>query len=468
MNTWVTLVDRFSRVAARGKEFGRRTRSVRRRLAVFMAVVGPGLITSNVDNDAGGIAVYTTSGAQFGYAMLWSLIPMTIALYVSEEMCARMGVVTGKGLSDLIREEFGFRSTFFVMIAAFLVDLSNTVAEFAGVAASMQIFGISKYVAVPLAAIAVWILVIRGSYRQVEKIFLVACGFYLSYAVSAFLAKPDWLFAAKQTVIPNVQMNAPYLLMLIGLVGTTIAPWQFFYLQAGFVEKRVGARQYKHARMDVLVGSISCMVIVFFIIVCCAATLHAHGMTNITDAGQAAGALIPLAGKWAGMLFAFGLLNASLFAASILPLSTAHVICEGLGFEAGLDRKLKEAPTFYLLYTLLIVVGAGIILIPKAPLLKILVLSQVANGIWLPVVLIFILLLINRRDLMGEHTNSWSFNIVAWAMSIIMIILTLVLVYVAIFEPSAAGLSGALVHPFHRLHPLVAIRQDFHHVFSII
>jgi len=348
------------------------------------------------------------------------------------------------------------------------VDLSNTVAEFAGVAASMQIFGISKYVAVPLAAIAVWILVIRGSYRQVEKIFLVACGFYLSYAVSAFLAKPDWLFAAKQTVIPNVQMNAPYLLMLIGLVGTTIAPWQFFYLQAGFVEKRVGARQYKHARMDVLVGSISCMVIVFFIIVCCAATLHAHGMTNITDAGQAAGALIPLAGKWAGMLFAFGLLNASLFAASILPLSTAHVICEGLGFEAGLDRKLKEAPTFYLLYTLLIVVGAGIILIPKAPLLKILVLSQVANGIWLPVVLIFILLLINRRDLMGEHTNSWSFNIVAWAMSIIMIILTLVLVYVAIFEPSAAGLSGALVHPFHRLHPLVAIRQDFHHVFSII
>ena len=470
MNTWVTLVDTFEQLSERGKNFARRTRPLRRRLAVFLAVIGPGLITSNVDNDAGGIAVYTTSGAQFGYALLWSLIPMTIALYVSEEMCARMGVVTGKGLSDLIREEFGFRSTFFVMIAAFLVDLSNTVAEFAGVAASMQIFHISKYVSVPLAAIAVWILVVRGSYRQVEKIFLVACGFYLTYAISAFLAKPNWIFAAKQTVLPTgVQWNAPYVLMLIGLIGTTIAPWQFFYLQAGFVEKRVGPRQYKHARMDVLVGSISCMVIVFFIMVCCAATLNAHGMTNITDAGQAAQALIPLAGKWAGMLFAFGLLNASLFAASILPLSTAHVICEGLGFEAGLDRKLKEAPTFYALYTLLIVVGAGIILIPKAPLLKILVLSQVANGIWLPVVLIFILLLINRRDLMGEHVNGWTFNVIAWGSSIIMIILTLVLVYVAIFEPSAAGLSGSLTHPSaHPWQAFAAMWRHAHHPLSFI
>src|ERR1039457_1932086 len=449
MNTWITLTDTFSRRAGRAKDFNRRTRPVRRGLAVFIAVVGPGIITSTVDNDAGGIAVYTTSGAQFGYASLWSLIPMTIALYVSEEVCARMGVVTGKGLSDLIREEFGFRSTFFVMIAAFLVDLSNTVAEFAGVAASMQIFGISKYVSVPLAAIAVWVLVVRGNYRQVEKIFLVACAFYLSYSVSAFLAKPDCVMAAKATVVPNVHLNAPYLLMLIGLVGTTIAPWQFFYLQAGFVEKRVGPRQYKHARMDVLVGSVSCMVIVFFIIVCCAATLNAHGMTNITDAGQAAMALVPLAGKWAGYLFAFGLLNASLFAASILPLSTAHVICEGLGFEAGIDRKLKEAPTFYSLYTLLIVVGAGIILIPQAPPLRILVLSQVANGVWLPVVLIFILLLINRRDLMGEHVNTLTFNIIAWGSSIIMIVLTVILMYVSIFNPAAAGLSGSLLPHLH-------------------
>jgi Mn2+/Fe2+ NRAMP family transporter len=309
-------------------------------------------------------------------------------------------------------------------------------------------------VSVPLAAIAVWVLVVRGSYRQVEKIFLVACGFYLSYVLSAFLAKPDWLYAAKQTVIPNIHMDANYLLMLTALIGTTIAPWQFFYLQAGFVEKRVGPRQYKHARWDVLVGSISCMVIVFFIIVCTAATLHAHGLTNITDAGEAAKALVPLAGKAAGALFAIGLLNASLFAASILPLSTAHVICEGLGFEAGLDNKLKEAPVFYSLYTMLIVVGAGIILIPKAPLFKILVLSQVANGVWLPVVLIFILLLINRKDLMGEHVNSWGFNIIAWSMSIIMIVLTLVLVYAAIFAPSAAGITGLLVHPFRSFVPL--------------
>ncbi|MGH9775495.1 MAG: Nramp family divalent metal transporter [Candidatus Acidiferrales bacterium] len=422
----------------------KRRRTILRRLAVFFAVVGPGIITSNVDNDAGGIATYSVAGAQFGYMLLFWLIPMTIALYISEEMCARMGVVTGKGLSDLIREEFGFRSTFFVMLAALAVDLFNTVAEFAGVAAAMQIFGVNKYVSVPLAAILVWVLVVRGTYRQVEKIFLIACTFYFAYIGSAFLAKPDWLLAAKQTAIPSLQMNAPYLMMLIGLVGTTIAPWQFFYLQAGFVEKRIGAKQYKHARMDVLVGSVSCMVIVFFIIVCTAATLHVHGITNITDAAQAAQALVPLAGKWAAGLFAFGLLNASLFAASILPLSTAHVICEGLGFEAGIDHKVREAPIFYGLYTALIAVGAGIILIPNAPLLKILIFSQVGNGIWLPVVLVFILLLINRRDLMGEHVNGKAFNIVAWTVSIAMIVLTLALVFVSIFNTSAAGL-GALI-----------------------
>jgi Mn2+/Fe2+ NRAMP family transporter len=302
---------------------------------------------------------------------------------------------------------------------------------------------------VPIAAAMVWLLVIYGTYRIVEKIFLVACGFYISYVLSALLAKPDWLYAARETVIPSIQLNAPYLVMLIGLIGTTIAPWQFFYLQAGFVEKRVGPRQYKHARWDVLVGSISCMVIVFFIIVCCAATLNRHPETrNISSAGQAALALAPLAGKWAEGLFAFGLLNASLFAASILPLSTAHVICEGLGFEAGLDRKFKEAPAFYSLYTLLIVVGAGIILIPRAPLWEILIYSQVGNGIWLPIVLIFILLLINRRDLMGEYTNKLTFNIIAWASSIIMIGLTLILTYLAIFNPSEAGLSGFLLPHF--------------------
>ena len=322
------------------------------------------------------------------------------------------------------------------MLAALAVDLGNTVAEFAGVAASMQIFGVSKYVSVPIAAILVWVLVLQGTYRQVEKIFLVACAFYLSYVFSAFLAKPDWIIAAKSTIVPHFQADSDYLLMLTALIGTTIAPWQFFYLQAGFVEKRVGPRQYKHARADVIVGSISCMVIVFFIIVCTGATLHTKGLTHITDAAEAAQALRPLAGKWASALFAFGLLNASLFAASILPLSTAHVICEGLGFEAGVDRKASEAPIFYGLYTGLILVGGGIILIPKAALLKILVLSQVANGFWLPVVLIFILLLINRRDLMGQHTNPPGFNAVAWIISVAMIVLTIVVVYATIFHPT--------------------------------
>jgi NRAMP (natural resistance-associated macrophage protein)-like metal ion transporter len=445
MNAWATVTDTLAAWKKRGTNLNRRSAFWRRRIALFLAVVGPGLITSNVDNDAGGISTYSAAGAQFGYTLLWSLIPMTIALYVSEEMCARMGVVTGKGLSDLIREEFGFRSTFFVMVAALFVDLFNTVAEFSGVAEASEIMHVSRYVSVPLAAIAVWLLVVYGSYRIVEKIFLVACGFYLSYVLSAFLAKPDWLLAAHSLVVPTVHFNAPYLLMVTGLVGTTIAPWQFFYLQAGFVEKRVGPRQYKHARMDVLVGSISCMIIVFFIIVCCAATLNVHGLTNITSAKEAAQALVPLAGKWAGGLFAFGLLNASLFAASILPLSTAHVICEGLGFEAGLDRKFREAPAFYSLYTALIVLGAGIVLIPRAPLWKILLYSQVGNGIWLPIVLIFILILINRRDLMGVHINSWGFNVVAWTASIIMIILTLVLIYTSVV-PQAGAEAGAFIH----------------------
>jgi len=417
----------------------RRSRTLWRRLALFAAVLGPGLITSNVDNDAGGISTYSLAGAQFGYALLWSLIPMTIALYVTEEMCARMAVVTGKGLSDLIREEFGFRSTFFVMVAGFLVDLGNVVAEFAGVASAMEIFRISRYIAVPIAALVVWTLVLRGTYRQVEKIFLALCTFYLAYAFSAFLAHPNWLDAARHTVIPTVQFNSNYLLMMTALVGTTIAPWQFFYMQASFVEKRIGPRQYSQARADVIAGSVSCMLIVFFIIVATGATLYVSGHRNIADAAEAARALEPLAGRWASMLFAFGLLNASLFAASILPLSTAHVICEGLGFEAGIDRKFQEAPIFYWLYTILIVAGGGLILIPHAPLWRILVLSQVANGIWLPVVLIFMILLVNRRGLMGNQVNSRTQNVVAWSTSIIMIALTLVLLYFALFHPSATA-----------------------------
>jgi NRAMP (natural resistance-associated macrophage protein)-like metal ion transporter len=426
---------------ARTFNFFSRGNAWRRRIFLFLAVIGPGIITSNVDNDAGGIATYTQAGSAYGYALLWSLVPMTIALYVTMEMCARMGVITGKGLSDLIREEFGFRSTFFVMTTGFLVDLANVVAEFAGVAISMELFGITKYVSVPLAAFLVWILVLKGTYRQVEIVFLIACVFYLTYLFSAIFAHPDWLQAARMTVVPSVHWDTGYLITLTALVGTTIAPWQFFYLQAGFVEKKVGPRQYPQARLDVLFGSISCMVIVFFIIICTAATLHANGMTNVTDAGEAAKALIPLAGKWAGLTFALGLLNASLFAATILPLSTAHVICEGLGFEAGLDHKFREAPAFYWLYTILILVGAGIVLLPNAPLWKIAIFSQVGNGVWLPIVIIFILLLVNRKDLMGEHTNTVAFNIIAWVTAIFMIALTFVLLFQGI-QQALHGPSG--------------------------
>ncbi len=438
----ISINDYVERWRVRSVHVRRNGRRTWRRVALLLAVLGPGLITSNVDNDAGGISTYSLAGAQFGYLLLWSLIPMTIALYVTEEMCARMAVVTGKGLSDLIREEFGFRPTFFVMVTGFLVDLGNVVAEFAGVASAMQIFGVTRYIAVPVAGFLVWVLVLRGTYRQVEKVFLALCTFYLTYLFSAILAKPDWFAAARHTLIPTVQFNANYLLMVTALVGTTIAPWQFFYLQAGFVEKRVGPRQYPQARADVLAGSITCMVIVFFIIVCTAATLYTSGHRTIADAADAARALQPLAGKWAAMLFAFGLLNASLFAASILPLSTAHVICEGLGFEAGIDRKFSEARIFYWLYTILIVVGGGLILIPHAPLWRILVLSQVANGVWLPIVLIFMILLINRRDLMGDQVNGRTFNIIAWVTSITMIALTLVLIYFGLFHPSAATGAG--------------------------
>src|SRR5712672_1788013 len=441
---WNVISSKFDRVRTGDTDLQKKIRGLRRRLTLLLAVVGPGLITSNVDNDAGGISVYTQAGAQYGYALLWSLIPMTIALYVTEEMCARMGVVTGKGLSDLIREEFGFRPTFFLILAGLIVDMGNVAAEFAGVAASTQILGISKYISVPLAAIFVWILVLRGTARAVEKIFLAACVLYLSYVASAILAKPDWILAAKSTVIPTMHFDGGYLLMLTALVGTTIAPWQFFYLQAAFVEKRVARRQYPQARADVLVGSISCMLIVFFIIVCTGATLFVSGHRVINNAGDAAQALVPLAGRGAAILFAFGLLNASLFAASILPLSTSHVICEGMGFEAGIDHKFNDAPIFYSLYTGMIVVGAAVILIPNAPLEKILVLSQVGNGVWLPVVLIFILLLVNRRDLMGDMVNTRTFNLAAWVTTVAMIVLTLVLVYVSIFRSgNVPGLPGS-------------------------
>ncbi len=450
---WQKLIERVEAWRSRGVLLEHRGRRLRRRVLIFLAIIGPGVITSNVNNDAGGIYSYSLAGAKYGYAVLWMLVPMCLALFVTEEMCARMGTVTGKGLSDLIREEFGFRVTFFVLLAVLIINFGNVLAEFAGVASAMQVFGVSKYISVPLAAILVWGLVVRGTARWVEKIFLAICVVYFSYVLSAFFAGPEWpvavlhllpppLLEAIPPVRPAVHpapLEAGYLLILAALMGATIAPWQHFYLQSAVVEKRVGPREYPRVRTDVLVGSVSAVVIVFFIMVCTAATLYVSGHREIHDAADAAVALEPLAGRWASLLFAVGLLNASLFAASILPLSTAYVICEGLGFESGLDHKFREAPIFYSLYTALIVLGAALILIPGAPLVRIAVLSQVANGFLLPAVLIFILRLVNRRDLMGEQTNSRGFNVVAWTTSVAMIALTALLVYLGLFRPEVAS-----------------------------
>src|SRR5947207_3612357 len=407
-------------------------KSWKARVLLVLAVIGPGFITANVDNDAGGIFTYSQAGAQFGYSLLWTMIPITIALIVVQEKAARLGAVTGKGLSDLIREEFGFRLTFIVMFALVITNFLNVVGEFAGVASSLGLFGWSKYYVVPVCAFLVWILVVRGTYTSIEKIFLTASAFYICYIVAGLLAHPDWKAAAFATVTrPEAAgiRNYGYLYMVIGLVGTTIAPWMQFYLQASIVEKGITARQYAASRWDVILGCIFTDVVAWFIIVACAATLYANGHHDIGSGADAAQALRPLAGEYAYLLFAAGLFNASIFAASILPISTAYAVCEGLGFESGLDKKFHEAPVFYWLYTVLIVAGAGVVLIPRLPLVYVTVLSQVVNGIVLPFVLIFMLLLTNDRELMGEHVNSRTFNIIAWATVIVVIAMTVLMLF---------------------------------------
>jgi Mn2+/Fe2+ NRAMP family transporter len=402
------------------------------RIILFFAVVGPGFITANVDNDAGGIFTYSAAGAQFGHTLLWTLIPITLALIVVQEMCARMGAVTGKGLSDLIREEFGLRITFLMMIGILITNFGNVIAEFAGIAGSLELFGVSKYISVPVCAVIVWLIIVKGQYKTVEKVFLAASFFYLTYIVAGVLARPAWTDALVATVKPPslaAFKQQSYLYMAIGVVGTTIAPWMQFYLQSSVVEKGVTRRQYKASRLDVVVGCIFTDVVAWFIIVACAATLYVHGHHDIRDAADGAQALRPLAGDYAYILFSLGLLNASLFAASILPLSTAYTVCEGLGFESGVGKKFSEAPAFYWLYTGLIVAGGTVILLPGLPLVKITILSQVVNGAVLPFVLVFMILLINKKDLMGEYVNQRTFNAVAWATTLIMVTLTLWLLW---------------------------------------
>ena len=391
--------------------------------AVVMAVIGPGIITANVDNDAGGIATYSQAGADFGYSLLWTLIPITAALILVQEMCARMGVATGKGLADLIRERFGVKATFYVMLALVLANLGNTVAEFIGVAESLEIFGISRFVSVPLVALLVWMLVVKGTARIVERIFLVACLFYVAYLVAGFLAHPDWHEVAIGSLKPTLAMNGPALTMVVTLVGTTIAPWMQFYLQSAIVEKGVQIEDYSLSRLDVVIGCIVTDVVAFFIVLACGATIYKVG-GHIESAKDAAVALAPLAGRWASTLFAFGLFNASFFAASILPLSTTYYVCEAFGWESGIDKRREEAPQFYFLYTAMIVVGAGLVLIPGLPLLKILLLSQTANGVLLPFILVFMLLLAGDERLMGKYRNGPILNAVSWSTTALLIALT--------------------------------------------
>ncbi|MCG9968503.1 divalent metal cation transporter [Pelotomaculum terephthalicicum JT] len=398
-----------------------------KKIIFFLSILGPGVITANVDNDAGGITTYSVAGATFGYQMLWVFLPMILALFVVQEMGVRMGAVTGKGLADLIREKYGVRLILFAMLGLVLSSLGNTIAEFAGVAASLEIFQINRYISVPVSALVVWWLVVKGTYQRVEKIFLIASAIYFSYIISGILAEPPWGTVARETVTPHFTFDSAYLAMLIGLVGTTIAPWMQFYIQSAVVEKGITVKEYKLSRLDVIVGVIMVNVVAIFIVVACAATLHKNGVA-IETAKDAASALMPFAGRWASELFAFGLFNASLFAASILPLSTAFLICEALGFEAGVDKTWEDAPVFYWLYTFLVVAGAGIILIPNIPLIPIMIWSQVINGVLLPLVLVFMLNLVNDRDLMGEYVNSRVFNLIAWVTTVIMIILTTLLV----------------------------------------
>ncbi len=400
-----------------------------RNILIFLSVMGPGIITANVDNDAGGITTYSMAGAQFGYTLLWSLLPITVALILVQEMCNRMGVVTGKGLSSLIREKFGVKFTFYLMLLILLTNFGNIIAEFAGVAASAELFGVPKYVSVPLAAMLVWTMVVKGTYKSVEKVFLAACVFYLTYIVTGFIVKPPWRVITHEFLLPHVLPGTDYLVMLIGVIGTTIAPWMQFYQQSSVAEKEIKIQDYKYSRLDTVIGSISVNVVAFFIIVACSAVLFQGGLgKSISTAAEAAKSLGPLAGQYAAYLFAFGLLNASLFAASILPLSTAYSVCESFGWETGVNKRFNEAPQFYSLYTLLILLGAGLILLPGMPLIRIMLISQVINGLVLPLVLGAMLVISNDRAIMGEYVNSPLNNVLSTAFAVAISLLSLALV----------------------------------------
>ncbi len=395
-----------------------------------MTLIGPGIITGSVDNDAGGITTYSVAGAQYGYALIWTLIPAFVVLFVVQEMNARMGIVTGKGLADLIRENFGVKITFFIFLGLIVADIGNTTTEFAGIAGSMDILGINKYIAVPISGVLVWLLVAKGDYRSSEKVFLIFSVFLLTYVVSALIQKPHWGEIGHSIVKPEFRFDVGFVGMVIGIIGTTIAPWMQFYMQSAVIEKGLKKEDYSYTMIDVVVGCILTVGVAFFIIVACASTLHEKGIV-ISEAKDAAIALKPIAGIFASQLFAFGLFIASIFSATILPLATAFYICEAFGFEAGIDKKVKEAPEFYAFFTIIIVISVLIILIPGAPLIPIILWTQIINGILLPVVLISMMIIINKYEVMGDYRNGTIKNSIGWVTIVILILLTIVLT----FEP---------------------------------
>lgn len=406
--------------------------SIGRRIAIFMAILGPGIITGSVDNDAGGITTYSIAGAQYGYNMLWTLIPAFFVLMIVQEMNTRMGIYTGKGLADLIRENAGVKATFFIFAAQLIADVGNTTTEFAGVAGSMQVFGVSKYIAVPVVGVAVWLLAVKGTYRFIEKIFLIFSVFLLAYVISALMGKPHWGEIGRAIVKPEISYDLAYVVMVIGIVGTTIAPWMQFYMQSAVIDKGLKPADYKYAVWDVIIGCCATVIVAFFIIVACGSTLYANGV-QINEAKDAALSLRPLAGEFASLVFAFGLFVASVFAATVLPVASSFYICQAFGFEAGLDKKFKEAPQFYSLYTFMILFSMGIILLPGAPLIRITLWTQVMNGVLLPVVLVSMMLLINNKEIMGKHTNNLGQNVVGWSTVIVLVGLSVSLLLLRFF-----------------------------------
>ena len=411
----------------------RNKKSFFKKLGIFLAILGPGIITGSVDNDAGGITTYSVAAAVYGYNLIWTLIPSFIVLVVIQEMNARMGIVTGKGLADLIRENAGVKITFFIFIGLLIADVGNTTTEFAGVAGSMEVFSVSKYISVPIVGFMIWFLVVKGTYKIAERIFLLFSVSLLMYVVSAIMGKPHWGEIGHAIIHPQMEFNAQSLAMIIGLVGTTIAPWMQFYMQSSVIEKGLKMKQYNYSLIDIVVGCVATVVVAFFIMVACASTLHVNGI-QINEAKDAALALKPLAGAFASQVFAFGLFIASIFSATILPLATAFYVCEAFGFEAGIDKKWNEAKEFYVLYTGILIVGAAIILIPNAPLISISLWSQVINGMLLPVVLVCMMLLVNNKKIMGKYVNKPVNNLIGWGAVIILIALSLALLVVPFFS----------------------------------